>query len=117
MVICKKISQLMNIKYLDDVIILKDHISRTEYKRKGIEHNFYKDYFNLLDIKSPKKLEKKNILIIDDTITDGETLNTTAKKIYENVKDTTLYAATGGIMAKRDNMTEIAQGKFEKGNN
>jgi hypoxanthine-guanine phosphoribosyltransferase len=59
-------------------------------------------------------LNNVNILIIDDVITEGITLRTIAKKIFDSFPEATLYAATCGIMGKKRNMTGPAIKKYKK---
>lgn len=111
--LCKIISREMNITYLKNGLSLSDPISRRRYKWLGKARDFLRDYYEYLKINTPQ-LDDKKILLIDDVITDGATLNSTSRKISDAYPASQIYAATAGIMAKKNNMSlEVIQ-KFRK---
>jgi|GEM_PF-5248492 len=101
--LCKIISKEMNVCYINQALSLSQPISRRGYKLGGKSKKFLLDYYELLQLKTPE-LNNKTILLIDDVLTDGETLRTASLKIYDCHPGINIYAATGGIMAKKDNM-------------
>ena len=111
--LCKILSQEMNVRYLEDGLLLSESISRRYYKLLGKEKDFSKDYYNYLKLKTPT-LNNKTILLIDDVITDGTTLKTTSRRIKDSYPESQIYAATGGVMAKKNNMTVEVVQKFRK---
>ena len=112
--LCEIVSRELKIDYLSNGLTLKKPISRRSYKLDGLsDYDFSRDYYNYLDLNTPN-LNDKTILIIDDVITDGVTLKTTAKKISDEYYNVSIYAATAGIMAKKRNMTISTIQKFSK---
>jgi predicted amidophosphoribosyltransferase len=111
--ICSHLSKLLNIPYLKDSLILTKSISRRLYKSMSkTSSEFVKDYVNFLKWNTSETLDGKNLLIVDDVITDGKTLTAMARKIHVTYPSARLYAATGGIMAKKRNMTSFVIKKF-----
>ena len=106
--VCEILSQVLNVSYAKNVLVLTQPISRRDYKRRGLNYRFATDYFNFLHWRTSYSLDNKNILIVDDVITDGKTLKTIAKKALNRYPHARLYAATCGLMAKMRNMTSRA---------
>ena len=101
--LCKICSREMNICYLKNALSLSEPISRRDYKLAGKSKNFLLDYYKFLQLKTPE-LNNKTILLVDDVLTDGETLRTASYKINDCYPESKIYAATGGIMAIKNNM-------------
>jgi predicted amidophosphoribosyltransferase len=101
--LCKIISKEMNVAFIKDGLSLTEPISRRDYKLSGREKEFFIDYYKFLEINTPD-LNNRNILLIDDVFTEGETLRATSYKINDCYSHSRIYAATGGIMAKKSNM-------------
>jgi hypothetical protein len=111
--ICTHLSNFLKIPYLKDSLILTKPISRRLYKSMGkTTLKFVEDYVNSLQWNTNEPLNGKNLLIVDDVITDGKTLTAMARKIHVTYPSAHLYAATGGIMAKKHNMTSFVIKKF-----
>lgn len=113
-VACKILSRILNVPYVRNSLVLTQPISRRDYKRRGLNYRFATDYFNFLHWKTDYPFDSKNVLIVDDVITDGVTLKTLAKKIHSRYSHARLYAATCGLMAKMRNMTRRAIKKRER---
>jgi len=112
--LCEIVSKELKVSYLNNGLELTKPISRRSYKLNGLgNQDFSRDYYGYVDLNTPN-LNNKTILIIDDVITDGITLKTTAKKILDKFPSVHIYAATAGIMAKKGNMTRYARQKFSK---
>ena len=113
-VVCKKLSVLLNRPYRKNMLILSKPISRRSYKSLGITSSeFLYDYFNFLKWNKKISLNNKKILVIDDVVTDGKTLEAFAKKIHSKYSKAQIYAATCGIMAKKSNMTYSTIKRYE----
>ena len=79
----------------------------------GWGQEFKKDYNQFLQINTPD-LNNKVVLLIDDVVTDGATLQVTANKIKDKYPNCQICAATAGIMAKKRNMTARVIRKYKK---
>lgn len=101
--LCKIVSQEVDVCYLENALTLKKPISRRDYKLLGKSKNFSRDYYNYLQLEAPD-LSNKRILVIDDVITDCVTFYTAARRIDDAFPLSRIYAAAGGIMAKKSNM-------------
>jgi hypoxanthine-guanine phosphoribosyltransferase len=73
-----------------------------------------KNYGEKLELSPPSSLDNKNVLVIDDVITDGKTLQTIGKKIKAQYPNSHLFAATCGIFLKKPNASNFAVKKFER---
>ena len=111
--LCKIISKGLHVDYRRSCLTLSSAISRKAYKRMDMEHKFRKDYYSFLQI-SKLDLNNKVVLLIDDVVTDGATLQVAAKKIRDMYPDCQIYAATAGTMAKKKNMTARVIRKYKK---
>lgn len=114
--ICTKLSKMLGVSYLRNALILSSPISRRVYRWRSQNVKFDNDYYEKLVWKIDLSLDNKIILIVDDVVTDGRTLKTFARKIHSRYPRAILYAATGGIMAKKRNMTwqTIRQYQFKR---
>ncbi len=108
------ISNELNINYDKNILYLKKPISRRNYKMQGMNDKFSAHYYDFLTWKSETDYNGKNILIIDDVITDGNTITTFGKKIKDEFPDSSIYAATCGIMAKMRNMKYETRKKYRR---
>lgn len=106
--ICKILADALKVQYIRNGLVLTHRISRRDYKRRGLNHRFRTDYFRFLSWGARCSLDSKNVLVVDDVITDGKTLATVAKKIHQLFPNANLYAASCGLMAKVRNMTRRA---------
>jgi len=111
--ICIELSKLIGIKYFPNGLGLSKHISRKEYRYYHTDRKFINDYKKSLKLgtSSPKN---KNVLVVDDVITDGKTLQAISEKILELYPDSHLFAATCGIFAKKRNVLPLIVEKFQK---
>ena len=112
--VCLELSKLTGIKYLPKGLTLSKHISRKEYRYYYSDRKFINQFQKRLKLDIKKSLKKKNVLIIDDVITDGKTLQATCEKIKGRYPNCCLYAATCGIMAKKRNVLPPIVKKFER---
>ncbi|MEX2706783.1 MAG: phosphoribosyltransferase [Candidatus Freyrarchaeum guaymaensis] len=113
-VVCLDLTKLLDVPYIKNTLILSQPISRRLYKfLEKTSTEFVQDYIRYLRWNKEYPLDSKNILIVDDVVTDGKTLMAFAKKIHERYLDANLYAATCGIMAKKRNMKSIVIKKYE----
>ena len=102
--ICEILSKSLKIKYVKNNLYLTKNISRRSYKRKGLNNKFSEDYYEFLKWRTSENFDNRNVLVVDDVITDGNTLRTFAQKFFERFPRSNLYAVTCGIMAKKYNM-------------
>ncbi|MBA7606306.1 hypothetical protein ES703_13454 [subsurface metagenome] len=110
--LCKVCSKKLKIDFLPEALSLTKSISRRSYKMSSKSvHDFVSDYSKFLQLNVPD-LDCKLILLIDDVITDGKTLNTTAELIQATYPKAQIYAASGGIMAKKRNLSFDAYKKL-----
>lgn len=113
-VLCKILAKQMGINYLNNGLTLSAHISRREYRYNHTTSAFMKNYCEKLELTPGVSLENKNILVIDDVITDGRTLQTIGQKIKSEYPNSHLFAATCGIFLKKPNASSFAVKKFER---
>ena len=111
--LCLELSKITGIKYQENGLSLACHISRKEYRKQYGDAKFVEDYCKALTIDTTD-LDGKNILIIDDVITDGKTLAAIAIRIREKFPKCTIYGAASAIMLKRPNTTLEADRKFQR---
>lgn len=112
--ICQIMTDELDINYAKNMLYLKKPISRRTYKISGLNSKFSEHYFKFLTWNNDENWDDKNILIVDDVITDGNTITTFGKKIKKRYPDVNLFAATCGIMAKMKNMTYNTRKKYER---
>lgn len=110
--LCLELSKITNIKYLENGLNLTRHISRKEYRKWYGNAKFIEDYCKALKLNA-KSLNRKNVLVIDDVITDGMTLRAICTKIKKKFPKSILYGAAGAIMLKKANASSVAIVKFE----
>jgi predicted amidophosphoribosyltransferase len=111
--VCTRLGKLMGVEYLP-ALSLSEHISRREYRHSHTKTEFINDYSKRLRVCTAKSLQNKRILIIDDVITGGTTLQTICQKIKEIYPDCELFAATCGIFAKKPNVLPEIVKKFQR---
>ena len=111
--LCLELSKITNTKYLENGLSLLRHISRKEYRKWYSNTKFIEDYCKALKL-NVRSLNGKNILIIDDVITDGMTLRAICRKIKKKFPKSILYAAAGAIMLKKANASPVAAVKFKR---
>jgi len=109
--LCKIISKESRIPYMKNGLSLHKSISRRLYKLMGKQQSEFVNRYSQYLTVNPS-LKNKKILLIDDVITDGITLRTIAEAIRLKYPETEIYAATAGIMAKKQNMTPQVVRKF-----
>lgn len=112
--ICKILSDLTGIAYMPSVLSLSAHISRKEYRHDNTTTAFMKNYYRNLRIAPRASLNNKNVLVVDDVITDGKTLQSIGKKIKDQYPDCNLFAAACGIFLKKQNASPFAVKKFKR---
>jgi len=113
--ICSVLKSVIGVRNIKNMLVLSEPISRRGYKFMGkTSSDFVKDYFRFLEWNKNLNLNDKKVLIVDDVVTDGKTLITFAKKIHKRYPKAQLYAATGGIMAKKRNMTHLAVKRYQR---
>jgi len=113
-VLCSKLKSLLGTRYAKNMLILRKPISRRAYKFSGKSvTEFTKDYHDFLRWRRGPRLDDKDLLVVDDVITDGRTLMAFARKVHEKYPRARIYAAACGIMAKKGNMTPSTIRKYE----
>jgi predicted amidophosphoribosyltransferase len=112
--VCAELSKLIKTDYYANAMTLSKHISRKEYRHYYNDRKFINDYKERLSLRLKKSLNNKNVLIIDDVITDGKTLQATSGKIKEAYPNVHLFAATCGIFAKKRNVQPLIAEKFQR---
>ena len=112
--VCSELSKLTGIEYFPKGLTLLKHISRKEYRYLYGVRKFIRDYQKRLNLNIKKSLRKKNILIVDDVITDGKTLQAVYEKIKVRYPNSHLYAVTCGIFAKKRNVLPSIVKKFQR---
>lgn len=111
--LCSELSKIVKIPYLEGALSLSAHISRKEYRRLYGDTKFIEDYCKALKLEV-ESLNSKNVLIVDDVITDGMTLRAISEKIKKRFPEAVLYGAAGAIMAKKRNVSPDAIVKFKR---
>ncbi len=83
--IAKGISEIMN-KPIDIKSVIRATYTETQTKKNKDER--WENVKNIFEIKLPENLENKHVLLVDDVITTGSTIESCAKTILEvnNVK-------------------------------
>jgi phosphoribosylpyrophosphate synthetase len=112
--ICQILSKLTRIEHLPNGLALSGHISRLEYRYSHTATEFMNDYPKKLNLSVEKSLENKNILVIDDVITDGKTLQTICEKIKSKYPNCHLFAATCCVFANKPNVSPSTIKKFQR---
>ncbi len=78
--IAQGIKEILNIKVSKQSLI---RIENTDSRRRKKRFNRWKNMMNSFDLRSSKKLRGKHILLVDDVITTGSTLEACAQKLQE----------------------------------
>ena len=66
--------------HIDNLVKIRKTRPQSSLKREGRLHNIEGSF----QVKDPALVSGKNILLVDDVVTTGTTLNTCAKILYEN---------------------------------
>lgn len=88
----KGLSERMNCPYSDDILQKKTH---TESQTRKDKFERFENVLEVFDIKQPQRLEGKHVLLVDDVITTGATLEACAIKIAA-IPNTKVSMATIG---------------------
>ena len=86
----ESISELLKILYLENVLI-KVATSTTQTEKNKFDR--WKNTSESFQLTNPKLIENKHILLIDDVVTTGSTLETCAQELLK-AKNTTISIAT-----------------------
>ena len=78
--IAQGIKEILNIKVNKQSLI---RIENTDSQRRKKRFNRWENMMNSFDLRSSKKLRRKHILLVDDVITTGSTLEACAQKLQE----------------------------------
>ncbi|WP_229130373.1 ComF family protein [Ancylomarina sp. 16SWW S1-10-2] len=78
--IAKGMAETMNIEMIVDVLVRNIH-SESQTKKDKIER--WLNVENIFALKSSEKLKNKHVLLVDDVITTGATLEACAQKLLE----------------------------------
>ena len=89
-VLCEGIAELMNIEILRDVIIRIQH-TETQTKKGRMER--WQNMEGKFDLLKPEKIQHKHVLLVDDVITTGATLEACGQEIL-GTSNTKLSIAT-----------------------
>ncbi len=79
-VICKGIEKSLNKQALDNILIRK---AFTTTQTKKDRWNRWKNVETVFDINNPEKINNKHILLVDDVVTTGATLEACASEILK----------------------------------
>lgn len=96
LVIVKKVSEFTKIKYQGNILIkTKENLRQSELTLQERKHNVK----NVYSIKNIEEIKNKKIILIDDIVTTGATLNECAKILKQNgafevIAITVMYAKT-----------------------
>jgi ComF family protein len=77
-VLCEGISEIMKVEILTDVIV-RTHYTETQTKKGRIER--WQNIEGKFELVKPGKIENKNILLVDDVITTGATLEACGQEL------------------------------------
>ncbi len=94
--IARGINQIIN-KPVDDNSIQRVVFTETQTKKGKIER--WDNVKNIFEVKNPENLENKHILIVDDVLTTGATIESLAAEI-EKIENTNISVASIAIAKK-----------------
>jgi ComF family protein len=95
-ILCNGISEIINKPVLKNNVIRKV-FTETQTKKQRLER--WKNVENIFQVNSPRELEGKHILLIDDVITTGATLDACGTEILK-IKNVKLSVATFAMATK-----------------
>lgn len=90
----KKLAFYLQAEYLDNVLV-KTANTRTQTKKNRMGRWF--DNKSLYELRQPEKLEYKNILLVDDVITTGATMEL-CSQAFKDVKGISIYIASMAVV-------------------
>jgi ComF family protein len=91
------LSESMGIPYLNDGLVRVVH-AESQTKKKRLAR--FKEVQTFFQVKNPHLLEGKKVLLVDDVLTTGATIETCGKLLAE-IPNVTLYMATIAIAVRR----------------
>jgi ComF family protein len=77
-ILCEGMSEIMKVEILSDVII-RTHYTETQTKKGRIER--WQNIEGKFELARPEKIENKSILLVDDVITTGATLEACGREL------------------------------------
>lgn len=89
----KQLTKHLQAQYIDDVLIKTSNISSQVHKNR-ISRWFYN--YEVFNTKNPEKIENKHVLLVDDIITTGATLEACANML-QKAKNVKISIATMAI--------------------
>ncbi|TLP73253.1 ComF family protein [Maribacter sp. ACAM166] len=92
----KQIAFHINADYADDMLI-KTANTKTQTKKNRLSR--WHDNRSLYEIKNSKLLENKNILLVDDVITTGATMEICANT-FKNIQGVNIYITSMAVVPK-----------------
>jgi ComF family protein len=79
-VLCKGIAAVMNIPVWEDVIIRNEH-TETQTKKSRVER--WQNMEGKFELINPEKIQNKHLLLVDDVVTTGATLETCGHELLQ----------------------------------
>jgi len=89
-ILCEGIAQVLKVEVLSDVVL---RISHTETQTKKGRMERWQNMEGKFELLSPQKIENKHVLLVDDVVTTGATLEACGQELIA-VKNTRLSIAT-----------------------
>src|SRR4030095_921999 len=77
-ILCEGMSEIMKVEILSDVIV-RTHYTETQTKKGRIER--WQNIEGKFELARPEKIENKSILLVDDVITTGATLEACGREL------------------------------------